>query len=152
MQPCEPAHLIELPSEPSLLLEGMLFGRSNFCISKGTCNYLLPWGRGKGQGQGARGKGQGARGKGQGARGSFRQQSILRGGALKKIDRQREGIIRILKSQRRDQVNFSVATKIHRSPPPPSFRRIIHSLRRDQVNFSVATKIYRFSAPFPPPL
>ena len=106
MQPCEPAHLIELPSEPSLLLEGMLFGRSNFYISKGTCNYLLPWGRGKGQG--ARGKGE------------FPPTEYFEGGGtLKKIDRQREGIIRILKSQRRDQVNFSVATKIHRSPPPP---------------------------------
>lgn len=49
MQPCEPAHLIELPSEPSLILEGLLFGRSNFYICEGTCNYLLPWGGGKGE-------------------------------------------------------------------------------------------------------
>ena len=49
MQPCEPAHLIELPSEPSLILEGLLFGRSNFYICKGTCNYLLPWEGGKGE-------------------------------------------------------------------------------------------------------
>ena len=98
MQPCEPAHLIELPPEPSLILEGMLFGRSNFYISKGTCNYLLPWGRGKGE---------------------FPPTEYFEGGgALKKIDRQREGIIRILKSQRRDQVNFTVATKIYRFPPP----------------------------------
>lgn len=49
MQSCEPADLIELPPEPSLILEGLLFGRSNFYICEGTCNYLLPWGGGKGE-------------------------------------------------------------------------------------------------------
>ena len=34
MQPCEPADLIELPPEPSMILEGLLFSLSNVYISK----------------------------------------------------------------------------------------------------------------------